>query len=165
MANAAQAWVAGRRSLRVSQVRRPRAVSGSPGSGPGWAGGAACNPISCAAAGAAWGGGAACATGFGGATRMCFSPPDADFVLDLQREYDLARSQPRHLLPASKLPTSIGSPQPNLTSLLDSLRFAQHVLEMYRRTLPQGPDRRLLDRLANRLTKITSEIRNLTEQG
>jgi hypothetical protein len=39
------------------------------------------------------------------------------------------------------------------------LLIAQHVLEMFRRTLPQRPDRRLLDRLSNRLTKIASEIR------
>jgi hypothetical protein len=32
---------------------------------------------------------------------------------------------------------------------------------MFRRTLPQGPDRRLLDRLANRLTKIASETKKL----
>ncbi|HXP89185.1 MAG TPA: tyrosine-type recombinase/integrase [Bryobacteraceae bacterium] len=82
-------------------------------------------------------------------------------LLDVQREFHLARSQPRHLLPASPLPASISSPQSNLTSLLDSLHLAQHVLEMFRRTLPKGPDRRLLDRLANRLTKIASEIRKL----
>jgi integrase len=82
-------------------------------------------------------------------------------VLDLQREFHLARSQPRHLLPASRLPASISSSQPNLASLLDSLQVTQHVLEMFRRTLPQGPDRRLLDRLSNRLTKITSETRKL----
>ena len=82
-------------------------------------------------------------------------------VLDLQREFHLARSQPRHLLPASRLPASISSAQPNLASLLDSLHVTQHVLEMFRRTLPQGPDRRLLDRLSNRLTKITSETRKL----
>ena len=82
-------------------------------------------------------------------------------VLDLQHEFHMARSQPRHLLPASRLPASIHSPQPNLTSLLDSLHVAQHVLEMFRRSLPQGPDRRLLDRIANRLTKITSETRKL----
>jgi site-specific recombinase XerD len=81
-------------------------------------------------------------------------------VLDLQREFHLARSQPRHLLPASRLPASISSSQPNLASLLDSLQVTQHVLEMFRRTLPQGPDRRL-DRLSNRLTKITSETRKL----
>lgn len=80
-------------------------------------------------------------------------------LLDLQREFHLARSQPRHLVPAPRLPASVG--QPNLTSLLDSLNVAQHVLEMFRRTLPQGPDRSLLDRLANRLTKIASEARKL----
>jgi len=84
-------------------------------------------------------------------------------LLDVQREFHLARSQPRHLLPASRLPTSISSPQANLTSLLDSLHLAQHVLEMVRRTLPEGPDRRLLDRLANRLTKIASETRKLRQ--
>src|SRR4029077_12956 len=82
-------------------------------------------------------------------------------LLDLQREFNLACSQPRHRLPASPLPASIRSPHANLASLLDSLRLAQHVLEMFRRTLPQGPDRRLLDRLANRLTKITSETKKL----
>jgi hypothetical protein len=32
-------------------------------------------------------------------------------LLDLQREFNLARSQPRYLLPASRLPASIRSPQ------------------------------------------------------
>jgi site-specific recombinase XerD len=85
-------------------------------------------------------------------------------LLDLQREFHLARSHPRHLLPAAKFPTSIGSRQPNLTNLLDSLRVAQHVLEIFRRTIPEGPDRRLLERLANRLSKITSVIRKLAAQ-
>lgn len=84
-------------------------------------------------------------------------------LLDLEREFHLARSQPRHLLPASRLPASISSPQANLATLLDSLHLAQHVLEMFRRTLPQGPDRRLLDRLANRLTKIVSETGKLAQ--
>ena len=84
-------------------------------------------------------------------------------LLDVEREFHLARSQPRHLLPPSQLPASINSPQANLASLLDSLHFAQHVLEMFRRTLPQGPDRRLLDRLSNRLTKIASETRKLRQ--
>jgi hypothetical protein len=82
-------------------------------------------------------------------------------LLDLQREFHLARTQPRHRLPAARIPASVSSPQANLDSLLDSLHFAQHVLEMFRRTLPQGPDRTLLDRLANRLSKITSETRKL----
>jgi integrase len=83
-------------------------------------------------------------------------------LLDLQREFNLARSQPRHLVPATWLPASVG--QPNLIGLLDSLKVAQHVLEMFRRTLPQGPDRGLLDRLANRLTKIVSEARKLQQR-
>ena len=83
-------------------------------------------------------------------------------LLDLQREFNLARSQPRHLVPAPRLPASVG--QPNVIGLLDSLNVAQHVLEMFRRTLPQGPDRSLLDRLANRLTKIASEARKLQQR-
>ena len=82
-------------------------------------------------------------------------------VLDLQREFYLARSQPRHLLPTSWLPASSGSHQANLASLLDALHVTRHVLEMFRRTLPQGPQRRLLGRLANRLTKIGAEARKL----
>jgi len=34
-------------------------------------------------------------------------------------------------------------------------------MEMFRRTLPEGFDRRLLDRLTNRLTKIVAQIRKL----
>jgi integrase len=84
-------------------------------------------------------------------------------LVDLQRELYLAQSQPRHLLPSSRLPNSVNSPQANLTSLLAALLVAQHVLEMFRRTLPQGPDRSLLDHLANRLTKIIAETRKLGE--
>jgi site-specific recombinase XerD len=82
-------------------------------------------------------------------------------VLDLEREFHLARSQPRHLVPTSQLPASTTSPQASLASLLDAFRVARHVLEMFRRTLPQGPQRRLLDRLSNRLTKISAETRKL----
>ena len=82
-------------------------------------------------------------------------------ALDLEREFHLARSQPRHLVPTSRLPTAITSPQANLASLLDALHVARHVLEMFRRTLPQGRQRRLLGRLANRLSKIAAEARKL----
>jgi hypothetical protein len=44
----------------------------------------------------------------------------------------------------------------------DSLLATQHVLEMFRRALPNGASRRHLDRLSNRLTKILSEARKLT---
>ena len=49
-----------------------------------------------------------------------------------------------------------------LGGVLDSLLAAQHVLEMFRRALPNGTSRRHLDRLSNRLTKILSEARKLT---
>jgi integrase len=82
-------------------------------------------------------------------------------VLDLEREFHMARSQPRHLVPTSRLPASLTSPQANLAGLLDALHVARHVLEMFRRTLPQGRQRRLLGRIANRLTKIAAETRKL----
>lgn len=79
---------------------------------------------------------------------------------DLQREFHLARSQPRHLTPKPKSPTAtVGA---DLPGLLQSLRTSQHVFEMFRRTLPDGRLRRCLDRLANRLAKIVAEAVNLT---
>ena len=74
---------------------------------------------------------------------------------DLQREFHLARSQPRHLAPQPTSPAAtVGA---DLPGLLESLRTSQHVLEMFRRTLPDGRLRRCLNRLANRLTKIVAE--------
>jgi hypothetical protein len=49
--------------------------------------------------------------------------------------------------------------------LLDSLHAAQHILEMFRRALSEGAVRRHVDRLGNRLTKITSETRELGTPG
>jgi site-specific recombinase XerD len=83
-----------------------------------------------------------------------------DVVLtDLQREFELARSKPRHLAPQPK--ASFASLRTGLGGVIDSLLAAQHVLEMFRRTLPNGTSRRSLDRLSNRLTKILSEARKL----
>jgi hypothetical protein len=48
-----------------------------------------------------------------------------------------------------------------LVGVIDSLLAAQHVLEMFRRALTQGPSGGCLDRLSNRLTKILSEARKL----
>jgi hypothetical protein len=84
-------------------------------------------------------------------------------TLDLQREFHLAQSEPRHLLPPSRFPASTSSPQADLACLLKTLLVARHVLEMFRRTLSQGPDRRVLDHLNNRLAKIISEIRKLAK--
>jgi hypothetical protein len=80
-------------------------------------------------------------------------------LTDLQREFQLARSRPRHLVPQPKLPSI--RLRTGLDGVIDSLLAAQHVLEMFRRALPNGPSRACLDRLSNRLTKILGEARNL----
>jgi hypothetical protein len=50
----------------------------------------------------------------------------------------------------------------SLDGVIDALLFAQHVLEMFRRALPEGPSRTSLSRLSNRLTKIIAHARQLT---
>jgi len=82
---------------------------------------------------------------------------------DLQREFHLARSQPRHLVPQPKAPPI--SPRAGLDGVADALLFAQHAMEMFRRSLPDSPPRRCLDRLNNRLAKILSLTRKLNQAG
>jgi site-specific recombinase XerD len=83
-----------------------------------------------------------------------------DVVLtDLQREFELARSKPRHLVPQPKVPSA--PLRPGLDGVLDSLRTAQHVLEMFRPTLTNKASRCRLSRLSNRLSKILHEARKL----
>jgi integrase len=77
---------------------------------------------------------------------------------DLQREYQQARSQPRHLVPQ---PRQSNSARADLPGVIEALHAAQHVLEMFRRTIPEGASRHCLGRLANRLTKIICEARAL----
>jgi hypothetical protein len=77
---------------------------------------------------------------------------------DLQREYQQARSQPRHLIPQPKLSNSARA---DLPGLIEALHAAQHILEMFRRTLPEGAPRRHLGRIANRLIKMVCEAHNL----
>jgi len=79
---------------------------------------------------------------------------------DLQREFHLALAHPRHLVPSRTI-SSASSPRADLSSLTDSLTVAQHVLEMYRRSIADLSARRLLDRLSNRILKILTEIRKL----
>ena len=59
---------------------------------------------------------------------------------DLQREYHLALEKPRHIIPQPKAPTI--SPRTGLDGVIDSRLFAQHAIEMFRRSLPDGPPRR-----------------------
>jgi len=81
-------------------------------------------------------------------------------LTDLQREFQLARSKPRHLAPQPKIP--LARLRAGLNGVIDSLRTAQHVLEMFRRTLPDSSTRTCLDRLSNRLTKILAEAKRLS---
>jgi len=80
-------------------------------------------------------------------------------LTDLQREFELARSKPRHLAPQPK--TSLTPLRTGLDGLIDSLLATQHLMLVFRRSLPNGPARTHLNRLANRLTKILAEIQNL----
>jgi hypothetical protein len=78
---------------------------------------------------------------------------------DLQRALELARSKPRHLIPQPRV--SSAPLREGLDGVIDSLLAAQHVLAMFRRTLPKDTTRIRLNRLSNRLTKILIEARNL----
>ena len=78
---------------------------------------------------------------------------------DLQREFQQARSKPRHLVPQPK--TSLALTRIGVDGVIDSLRASQHALEMFRRLQPMSAARTSLDRLANRLTKIAAEVRKL----
>jgi len=81
---------------------------------------------------------------------------------DLQREFRAIRSQPRHRLPPPKAATAVPA---DLFGALHAVQAAQHVLEMFRRSLPATDGSRLtLDRLVNRLIKITAVLRKLAPQ-
>jgi integrase len=80
-------------------------------------------------------------------------------LVDLQREFQQARSKPRHLVPQPA--TSLAILRTGLDGVIDSLLAARHALEMFRRALPIGAARSCLDRLSNRLIKIVTEARKL----
>jgi site-specific recombinase XerD len=79
---------------------------------------------------------------------------------DLQREYQLARSQPRHLPPSLALAHTPGS-RADLNTLVESLEAVRHVMEMFRREVADESAHRRLARLANRLLKIIAETKKL----
>jgi hypothetical protein len=68
--------------------------------------------------------------------------------------------QTRHLAPQPKT-TSATPLQPGLDGLIEGLIAAQHVMEMFRRSLPNGHAGNRLLRLSKRLFKILAEIRKL----
>jgi site-specific recombinase XerD len=80
-------------------------------------------------------------------------------LTDLEREFQLARSKPRHLAPQPK--TSPAPARTGLDGIIDVLLAAQHLMEMFRRSLTNANARKRLLRLANRLSKILTEIRKL----
>ena len=83
---------------------------------------------------------------------------------DLQREYHLARSHPRHLVPMPRLASSASPLRADLAGVIDSLQATQHLMEMFRRNLSEPSARRLLGRLANRLVKIAAAARKLKSE-
>jgi hypothetical protein len=81
-------------------------------------------------------------------------------LTDLNREFQLARSKPRHLTPQPKIP--LVPLRAGLAGVIDALLGAHHVLEMFRRTVSDVGSRACLDRLSNRLTKIIGEAKRLS---
>jgi integrase len=80
-------------------------------------------------------------------------------LTDLQREFQAARAHPRHLAPQPK--TQVASAHASLEGVVASLLTTQHLVEMFRRSLPDGDPRRCLDRVSNRLTKLLAITRKL----
>jgi site-specific recombinase XerD len=80
-------------------------------------------------------------------------------LTDLEREFQLARAKPRHLAPQPKVSTA--PVHTDIDGLIDALATAQHVMEMFRRSLSNGNARKPLLRLSIRLIKIIAEIRKL----
>jgi hypothetical protein len=66
-------------------------------------------------------------------------------------------------VPPARAATSTTGLKPDLTSTVHALEIAQHVMEMFRRTLSDTSANAspVIDRLANRLTKIAAELRKL----
>ena len=81
-------------------------------------------------------------------------------LTDLEREFQLARSKPRHLAPQPK--TSTAPARAGFDGIIDALVAAQYLMEMFRRSLPNGRARNRLLRLSKRLFKILAEIRKLS---
>ena len=80
-------------------------------------------------------------------------------LIDLQREFQLPRSKPRHLAPQPK--TSSPPLRAGLDGLIDSLLATQHLMMIFRRSLANGNAHTRLHRLSNRLSKILAETRKL----
>jgi len=84
--------------------------------------------------------------------------------IDLQREYARARERLARLHPMPPLPL-VPSTKPlmkdGIQQITLSVASTCHLLEMYRRQLTNPVLRRTLTRLANRLSKVSAELRRL----
>lgn len=80
-------------------------------------------------------------------------------LTDFHREFQLARSQPRHLAP---LPKTLPAPlRTGLDGHIDSLLATQHLMEMVCRSLPNNEQPARLNWLLNRLIKVLKETGKL----
>jgi hypothetical protein len=89
--------------------------------------------------------------------------PDPSLASPYRRSRILSKPFHPHDLLASvqELLQPMITPRAGVDGVVDSLLFAQHAIEMFRRSVPKGSSRNCLDRLSNRLTKILSEARKL----
>ena len=82
---------------------------------------------------------------------------------DVYREFHQLRSSSRHRPPPPQ--ASAASFLADLPSSLHAIQAAQHVLEMFRRTLTEADSASaVLGRMLNRLTKIAAELRKLATE-
>lgn len=82
-------------------------------------------------------------------------------LTDLQREFDLACSHPRHAAPPSRASASLA--RAGVDAVIDALLTAQHHVEMFRRSLSEPHQQHIVNRLGNRLSKILAEFRKLQQ--
>lgn len=84
---------------------------------------------------------------------------------DLQREFRKARQQAAHLhqVPALSVPSSIAAA--GLPGIRQALTATRHLLEMYRRGVPDEKTRRRLLRLDYRLVNIAVQLDRITTAG
>jgi site-specific recombinase XerD len=82
---------------------------------------------------------------------------------DLQREFHAARQQatPRYIIPV--LPTPNAAPRADLPGIRETLAATHHLLEMFRRGVPDEKTRQKLHRLDRRILAVTSELDHLAE--
>jgi hypothetical protein len=80
---------------------------------------------------------------------------------DLQRQFHLVRQNAPHRLPS--LPIASDNPSADLAGIHQALGATRHLLEMYRRSLPDEKLRRKLQRLDCRLLAVASQLDHIAK--